>query len=62
MSIDPNTEYKGRGKVIHKWTTVQMYYVNINNIKTKTCKHYKIKSTVKANDPIRGYNRNRAES
>jgi hypothetical protein len=43
ISIDPNTEYKGCGKVIHKRTTVQMHYVSRNNIKTKTCKQYKIK-------------------
>jgi hypothetical protein len=35
ISIDPNTEYKGCGKVIHKRITVQMYYVSINSIKTK---------------------------
>jgi hypothetical protein len=33
ISMDPNTEYKGCGNVIHKRTTVQMYYsIQFNSI------------------------------
>jgi hypothetical protein len=42
FSIEPSTVYKGCGKDIHKRTTVQTYHININNIKTKTCKQYRI--------------------